>query len=190
MSRRTEVAYSHLFRYIHNNICSLEGISFITDYEIAMRTAIRHLYPNSKFLACWFHFCQAAQRRVSKLPGLAKLIKKDEKARKIYKKFLALPLLPADEIVAAFERIKTEALTQFGKLFHPFLKYFEKQWIKKVNCAFFVNFSNDFIFSCFNSYNSISGRSAFHFGVWFAFKNHSCIGIQQRNTKPTNSIPC
>lgn len=135
MNRKTEEAYRHLFQYIEVEICSLKCASFMTDFELAMRCALKSLYPESSFNTCWFHFCQCARRRVAKNSALAKLIQKNEDARRLYKKCLALPLLPCNEIVAAFKILKAEALAQFSKEFHPFMTYFEKQWIEKVTIS-------------------------------------------------------
>lgn len=56
MSRKTEEAYTHLFRYNEENVCHLRPTSCMTDFEFAMRNAIRTVYPNCTVYACWFHF--------------------------------------------------------------------------------------------------------------------------------------
>ncbi|XP_031618175.1 uncharacterized protein LOC116337627 [Contarinia nasturtii] len=67
---------------------------------------------------------------MSKLSALSKLIQRNGEARTIYKKLLALPLLPSDLIVAAFHKLKTLALSKF-KQFQTYLAYFERQWLRK-----------------------------------------------------------
>lgn len=136
MTRRTEEAYKHVFEYIEREVCTLNGVSFMTDFEIPMRNALKAVHPLVELKSCWFHFCQCARRRVSKIPNLAKLIRTNDHARELYKKFLALALLPHYEIIPAFNKIKAEALSIFSKQFHPFLGYFEKQWILKVFLQF------------------------------------------------------
>lgn len=68
MSRKTEEAYIHLFEYL-KTICDFQPISFMTDYEVAMRNALRTVFPEAQFYSCWFHFCQAVKRHGSQIGG-------------------------------------------------------------------------------------------------------------------------
>lgn len=137
MTRKTEECYTHILQFIDANIFPLKCKSFMTDFEIGMRNALRTLYPGSEFFTCWFHLTQAAERNLSKISVLVKLIQTNGDARKIYKKLLALPLLPADRIVAAFHKLKIQALSNF-KQFKPFLVYFERQWLQRVSFSYFI----------------------------------------------------
>lgn len=105
----------------------------MTDFELAMRNALKLLYPDAEHNTCWFHLCQAAQRNAEKCRPFIKLLKKNEEARMLYKKILALPLLPAPLIKDAFIKLKADALSRFGKPFRKFLEYFEKQWIERAS---------------------------------------------------------
>lgn len=138
MTRKTQAAYTHLFRYIDQNICSLKGGNFMSDFELAMRNAIAEVWPGGEYTTCWFHLCQACERQVAKNPALLKLLRSKDKeavnkeARDIYKKILALALLPADRIIDAFEHLSAMAMAKFPREFGPFLKYYRRQWLKKV----------------------------------------------------------
>lgn len=44
---KKQICYSHILDYIHDNICSLDGTSFMADFEYAMRNAIARKYPNA-----------------------------------------------------------------------------------------------------------------------------------------------
>lgn len=143
MNRKSQACYTHIFEYIEKNICSLDCQSFMTDFELAMRNALKQLYPHAQHKTCWFHLCQAAQKNAKKCHEFIKLIMKDDEARMIYKKILALPLFPDDLIKDAFMELKADALIWFGKPFRKFLSYFQKQWIEKV--IFFA--TNVFFFS-------------------------------------------
>ncbi|XP_044317503.1 uncharacterized protein LOC123038074 isoform X1 [Drosophila rhopaloa] len=127
MTRKTELCYQHLFLYIDSNICCLKGASFISDYEKAMRNALKKLHPSMNFFACWFHFTQACK----KTPGFEKMLNCNKHAYVLFLKFLYLPLLPATKIVEAFNMLKCQAKSLEKIMFSPFLKYFEKQWLKK-----------------------------------------------------------
>lgn len=122
----------------------LTGESIMSDFELAMRRAIKEIFPQTKQLTCWFHFCQAAKKRAMQRPQLVQhlLYGDNFEAKSIYYKLLSLPLLPAKDIVNEFKKLKILALANHRKYFAYFIEYFERQWIKKVwnNCElFFLN---------------------------------------------------
>lgn len=104
----------------------------MTDYERAMRSALKKIYPQSSHFACWFHFCQAVKRHINQLPGVSAAIRSNSGALEIYGKFLCLPLLPLRVILDTFKKIKAEAESYDRELFKKFLKYYERQWIQRV----------------------------------------------------------
>lgn len=58
MDRKTESAYTDIFKYINDNIIDLNGKSFMTDYEKAMRNSLKKLFPRSNLDTCWFVFLE------------------------------------------------------------------------------------------------------------------------------------
>lgn len=114
---------------------------FMTDYEVAMRNALRTCFPESSFYACWFHFCQACKRHASQISRFVKKLRENESAMKIYYKFLCLPLLPADQIDRTFVNLKTEAQNCDSRLFKRFILHFETQWIEKVRSLILFSIS-------------------------------------------------
>lgn len=133
MSRKTRRAYEHLFKYLKKNIIDLgNGASIMTDFEVAMRNALRAIFPQIELNCCWFHFTQAAKKRAMQTPQLIPYLLQNEKARAIYYKLLSLPLLPAKDIVPQFQKLKVLALANNKAVFKDFIKYYENQWIKKV----------------------------------------------------------
>ncbi|XP_039486740.1 uncharacterized protein LOC120448669 isoform X2 [Drosophila santomea] len=131
MTRKTELCYQHLFTYVDSNICCLKGASFISDYETAMRNALKNLHPSMNFYSCWFHFTQACKRKARKTYGLEKMLKCNKPAYLLFMKFLYLPLLPATKIVEAFNLLEIQAAALSKENFSPFLKYYKKQWLIK-----------------------------------------------------------
>lgn len=130
MTRKTEVAYKHLF----NNIESRWKIGpkkATTDYETAIKNALMKQYPGIQLISCWFHFCQALAKNAKKIKGFLKFIKDDDGARRVYHKLMCLPLMRFDNIRAAFKLLKEEALASNKSKFTPFLKYIEKQWLQR-----------------------------------------------------------
>lgn len=52
-SRKTKLSYLKVFQYIESNIISLKCNSFMTDYETAMRNALKKISPDAVLYACW-----------------------------------------------------------------------------------------------------------------------------------------
>lgn len=132
MSKKTKRAYQHVFNYIKENLIDLEGESIMSDFEIAMRRALKEVFPETKLLSCWFHFTQAAKKRAMKSPQLIPYLLRNKEAREIYVKLLSLPLLPWYDIDEEFKKLKIVALANHRNFYLDFINYYERQWIKKV----------------------------------------------------------
>lgn len=65
MTRKTQAAYTHLLHCINNKIIHLQPTTFLTDYEIAMRNAIRGVYPDTKMYFYWPHVRAQKHRSVT-----------------------------------------------------------------------------------------------------------------------------
>lgn len=133
MTRKTTLAYKHIFRFINEKVCSLACHSFTTDYECAMRNALKELFPETRMVACWFHYSQALKKRAAQIPGFVRFLSGDQECELIYYKLQCLPLLPAEHILNAFNELKRKAKSINKDKFKPFLSYFERQWIRKVS---------------------------------------------------------
>lgn len=129
MTRKTEVAYTHLFRKIDNSIFKLEPASIMSDFERALRNAIRTVYSNCQLNGCWFHYCQAIRRKCLSIRGFNIKLDADEGAKKLFHKFLAIPLVRIDLINVAVTHLVAESI-QFGPEFAVFVDYFERQWMR------------------------------------------------------------
>lgn len=101
MKGRTKEAYISLLRYIEENVCRLRPASFMSDYEAALRNALRSIFPECEINGCYFHYCQAIKKNASQFPNFLALLQADRNAKKLYHKFLALPLLRLDKIPEA-----------------------------------------------------------------------------------------
>lgn len=133
MSHKTQIAYEHAFRYFDKNIFSLKCKSYTTNYERAMRNALRIVHPDVMQFACYFHFCQAVKKRAWQTHDFVWLIRSCESARFVYYRLHCLPLLPAEKIKEMFYELKSEAYKNNRAIFRPFLNYFQKQWIQNVS---------------------------------------------------------
>lgn len=140
MDKKTKQAYIHLLQYINENIYKMEPNSFMTDYETSLQNALKVVFPNAQCYGCWFHYCQAIRRNISKKHSkLAELIRANGQASVLYHKILSLPLLPAKSIPVTLYILKEEIsnIDNFNG-FSKFFNYFEKQWMKKVCTNFLI----------------------------------------------------
>lgn len=135
MTKKTREAYTHAFQFIESNIFHFKAAVLHTDYETALRKAVEIAFPNASVKGCWFHYCQALRRNSVKIPNFCKLIKSSEEYIKWYRTFLSLPLVSPEHIEEMFLILKNETL-EFSKKHQEclsiFVKYFEKQWMRKV----------------------------------------------------------
>lgn len=134
MDRKTRKSYEGVFNFINTKIFDLSGTKrFYTDYEAALRKALKKKYPRAKHSACHFHFAQAVRRYANKIAGFMDFLRKEEnmEARKIYYKLIYLPLLKADQIEPAFHELRRKAESIDRNIFQLFLKYYYRQWIRK-----------------------------------------------------------
>lgn len=137
MSSKSQESYVHILQYIESNLFKMNCISFQTDFELASRNALKIIYPDATLFTCWFHFKQASIRKSKKIPGFFNFLKINKDAKRIFDKFLSLPLLNSNDISTAFEVLKVESSSEkFIKnginQFEKFIDYYETQWLKKV----------------------------------------------------------
>lgn len=53
MTKKTSESYKALLQYIKDNIFDLEPSTFISDYEEALRSAVKSVYPKANLIGCW-----------------------------------------------------------------------------------------------------------------------------------------
>lgn len=108
----------------------------MSDYELAMRNALRAVVPLSDQHGCQFHYSQACNRHAKKSPGMLHLVysKSEPEALILYRKLLYLPLLPADRILDTFNAIALLATNLYPNKFNNFLRYIKHQWSVSINC--------------------------------------------------------
>lgn len=133
MTNKSQKCYEHALKYFEEHVFALNCVSFTTDYERAMRNALRKLHPNTKQYGCYFHYCQAVKKNAWKTAGLVNLIRSNPNARSVYFRIMCLPLLPAEYIGNMFMELRDEANKIDRSTFRPFLQYFYKQWIVNVS---------------------------------------------------------
>lgn len=104
----------------------------MTDFETAMRNALRSLMPGVPANGCWFHFCQAVRRKAASITDFMKFLKTNRGAFVTFKKFYYLPLLPEGKIAEGFEILVNNAKDTPHPAFTTFIMYFRREWMLKV----------------------------------------------------------
>lgn len=133
MTKRTVQAYIGALKYVHEKLIELVGQGIIIDFEQAMRTAIKTLFPELAVFGCWFHHCQALRRAVASNKKLFHLIRNNPDAKLLFRQFQCLALLPADRIETAFVWLLRQTLEEHNfSEFAPFLEYYKNQWLLRV----------------------------------------------------------
>jgi len=82
-------------------------LSAMADYEEASTLAFQAVFGNVNISGCWFHYGQALVKRMAKI-GLKDAYLRDESVTDVVRCLLGMPLLPANDIVAALQDIRTD----------------------------------------------------------------------------------
>uniref|UniRef100_A0A1I8J146 FLYWCH-type domain-containing protein n=1 Tax=Macrostomum lignano TaxID=282301 RepID=A0A1I8J146_9PLAT len=102
--------------------------SFVLDFEHSVWKAIRRVFPNASVRGCNFHWTQAVWRKVQNI-GLQQSYQEDEGTQKFVRKIMALPYLPADTIVAAFDELRTENAVEADERLVELCNYVSGTWL-------------------------------------------------------------
>lgn len=94
-----------------------------SDFEIALITAIKHEFPESRLLCCYFHLKQSIKRKLKKIKISS------ENSDVILSKIQLLTVVPITEISVAIEFINT--LTDEQEELKVFWDYFQKTWMTR-----------------------------------------------------------
>ena len=95
------------------------------DYEAALWSVLRRLFPGVRILGCAFHWTQALWRKIQEM-GLQVPYTSDDATHKFLRKVMALPFLPPNEIPSAFERLRRSVSSQ---PLLQFLQYVADTWV-------------------------------------------------------------
>lgn len=140
MSRRTTESYKSVFEYINKNILKLNGSTCISDFERALRNALEEIAPDITLLGCWFHHFQALRKKLASDFELFSLVRSNDDAKILFRKFQCLALLPPELIQPAFHQLAFRALKAFPQ-FARFIGYYDMQWMNRETPASFSVFS-------------------------------------------------
>lgn len=122
MTRRTIAAYIAALSFANEHLIELKGNGIVIDFENAMRVAIKKVSPNLPVFGCLFHHIQAIQLKMRSMTDLFELIRTNEDAEFVFRKFQALAVLAPNMIKDNFVFLLREALeTHKFSQFAPFV---------------------------------------------------------------------
>jgi hypothetical protein len=117
----------------------------VTDFEIALISAIKSVYTNTTHKGCYFHFCQSIWRRLQQ-EGLSIEYNNDKYFNYCIRSLFGLAFVPLAKFKEYYqvvlEKIKNNG---FSESKQRFLKYFNETYVEKDNCnesMFSINFWN------------------------------------------------
>lgn len=132
MTHKSQEAYESVFEFINAKFFRFNGIkTFYSDFELAMRNALKKICPHAKNKLCHFHFAQAIRRKATKIRGFIDFLHGNDEAKKVYYQLMYLPLLPAKSIESTFNEICEKADAINKNKFKEMIRYYSQQWIKK-----------------------------------------------------------
>ncbi|KAG5678333.1 hypothetical protein PVAND_008018 [Polypedilum vanderplanki] len=141
MTRKTFEAYDDILRFLKARGVLLTSV--MTDFEIALRKAIKENYPEVNLFGCQFHFGQAILRYVQ--------VNKIKQNMGLIRKLSSLAFLPSHLIKDTYYELKSQySDNDFIILF----RYMERQWIKKPSLisVYGCEHNTNNISEAFNSY--------------------------------------
>ena len=142
MSNKKQALYKEVFQNIKDLCPSFSPETLLMDFEAGLMCATRESFGNAAIQGCWFHYVQSIYRRLS-TSGLTKLFLANKEFKSFTKKLFCLPLLPANLIVRAFEKLMSEIETKpFYEDAEILANYFRTYWISKVGVETLSVFGN------------------------------------------------
>ena len=109
MSRRRKEDYVAVLEAVKQALPSPADVDeVVADFEVAVWTAVRSVYPGVHIHGCTFHWCQAVYRHACQL-GLRTAYLEKGAIYQVIKCILALPYLPRRHIADAFNQLRIQA---------------------------------------------------------------------------------
>ncbi|XP_074097701.1 uncharacterized protein LOC141526567 [Cotesia typhae] len=132
MTNKSTGCYQQIFQFIADNFEEFKPKYSMSDHELALRNALKLVFPQIETRTCYFHYAQALMKNANDHKIIDKTITSD-KYPEIYvvlRRLKYLALLPPDYIVNTFHQIKNDCKTNFGSFFDRYLDYYAKQWLR------------------------------------------------------------
>lgn len=170
MEKRDFVAYDALFENLKTFLLPdtfMKVTKCMSDYEAAVRKALRKHFTNARISGCFFHFVKAINKTARRF-GLIKKTTKSGLLHQAVQEVCALALLPNNFISEGFRAIDTK-YRRF-KRWNRFAKYWSRQW-KRANVSVYglINRCNNFSEALNRVLNKLNGKA--HQDIWVVLGN-------------------
>ena len=140
LPKRTEAMYRSALLKVAETLAPLNTTitHCMTDFEMALMKACESVF-NVQTRGCWFHFSQALYKKVRSI-GLLHRFRRDGRGQasefqKLIHCYMALPLLPADEIDGAMRSLHVQVVTlipEEQRRLLQFQRYMTTFWLQKI----------------------------------------------------------
>ncbi|XP_074099257.1 uncharacterized protein LOC141527587 [Cotesia typhae] len=142
MTNKMQECYLKAFQFFLRKFPTFQPRESITDHEIAMRNALKIVYPAIISRTCYFHYSQALVKNAldKKVMKTTSSTLSNPETLYIINLLKYLSLLPANCITKTYEAIKKEATESFADFLDDYFKYFEDQWLQKEGAVQISNF--------------------------------------------------
>ena len=148
-----------------NNISHAVDLYGIIVLCIGIWKGLKAVYPETTFHGCTFHWAQVVYRKIQEL-GLCKTYNSGGSLRRMLRRILALPFLPAEHILPAFNKLRQKA----PDMLTPLLEYINNTWmnssawkIEEWTCFMRTLRTNNDVEGWHHRLNSRAGRACLHF---------------------------
>ncbi|CAD6233239.1 GSCOCG00012270001-RA-CDS, partial [Cotesia congregata] len=132
MTSKSSSAYTAGLTYFKDTLAPhIQPQTIITDFEASLRYSVNLTFPQAHNVGCYFHFCQALIKKLKQF-DLFRLCKEWIPGQIIIRKFMALALLPHQDIVPAYNWLITNLPADIQQIFGMFIRYFRRYWLTTV----------------------------------------------------------
>lgn len=128
MSRRSKADYKAILEFVKSSLPTIALRAVVLDFETAVWSAFREIFPLVTVRGCNFHWSQAIFRKIKEY-GMYQLYCGKSKSRKFLRELMSLPFLPPEEIPVMFQDFQDLIGPSHHQGFHQLLEYMESTWI-------------------------------------------------------------
>ncbi|XP_044005872.1 uncharacterized protein LOC122850879 [Aphidius gifuensis] len=142
MPRKIQAAYETVLNQFARWTPNIQAQIFHTDYEAALSNAIHVVFPNVTIIYCYFHFLYNLLKNLKLKIGKRQMdiLRGWNQGKTFYRKLMALPLFPQEDIAVALNWIESHATPRQNTFFSGLLAYIKKTWIRNIGVQKFCVF--------------------------------------------------
>lgn len=191
MSSRKKQLYREVFKFLRDELF-IRPRRLVSDYEHAMRSAAKDIWPDIKASGCTFHYRQAIRRNyMKKVKGKPHDLRNKAKFKQILLMIYNLQLLPAAMILnGSIIIFAKQVRLNVDRKFRRMNEYIKTYWLQRVTPAGFSMYEVVHRTDNFNeAMNSKMGRFLQRHPNYYHFFNFMCKAMALENQKIATGQP-